>query len=156
MSDSLQPQALQHARLPYPTLPPGVCSNSCPSSQCSQPTISSSCCPLSSCLQSFPASGSFPMSHLLASGGQSTGASALASVLPMNIQGSFPLRLTGLLSLLSQGLSRVLSSTTIWEHQFFSTQPPLWFNSHMHTWLLGKPGVKFHFLSLTSCLTLGC
>ena len=78
------------------------------------------CCPLSSCLQSFPATGSFLMSRLFASGGQSTGASA--SVLPMTIQGWFPLELTGLISLLSKGLSRVFSSTTIWKHQSFSTQ----------------------------------
>ena len=76
------------------------------------------CCPLSSCLQSFPATGSFLMSRLFASGGQSTGASA--SVLPMTIQGWFPLELTGLISLLSKGLSRVFSSTTVWMHQFFS------------------------------------
>ena len=79
--------------------------------------------PFSSCLQSFLASGSFPMSQLFASGGQSIGASA--SVLAMNIQSWFPLRLTGLISLLSKGLSRVFSSTIIWKHQFFSTQPSL-------------------------------
>ena len=94
------------------------------------------CCPLT-CLQSFPASGSFPVSQLFASGGQSIGASA--SVLPMNIQDWFPLGLTGLISLLSKGLSSVFSSTTIWKRQFFSAQPSLWSNSHIHTWLLGKP-----------------
>ena len=77
----------------------------------------------SSCPQSFPASGSFPMSWLFASGGQSTGASASASVLPMNIQGQFPLGLIGLISLLSKGLSGVFSNTTIRKHQFFSAQP---------------------------------
>ena len=90
--------------------------------------------PFSSCLQSFPAIGSFLMSRLFASGGQSIGASA--SVLPINIQGWFPLRLTGLISLLSKGLSRVLSNTTVWKHQFFHAQPSLWSSSHIHTWLL--------------------
>ena len=82
------------------------------------------CCSLSSCLQSFPASGSFPMSQLFTSGGQNTGASA--SVLPMNIQGLFPLGLTGWISLQSKGLSRVFSNTTFQKHQFFGTQPSLW------------------------------
>jgi len=79
-----------------------------------------------------------PVSQLFASGGQSTGASASASVLSINIQGWFPLRLTGLISLLSKGLSRVFSTTTIWKHQFFSTQSSLWSNSHIRTWLLEK------------------
>ena len=100
------------------------------------PTISSSVVPFSSCLQSFPASGSFPMSWLFTSGGQSIGASA--SVLPMNIQGWFPLGLTGLISLLSKGCSRVFSNTTVWKHQFFSSQSSLGSNSHIHTWLLEK------------------
>ena len=78
------------------------------------------------------------MSRLFASGGQSTGASVSASVLPMNIQGWFPLGLTGLISLLSTGLWRIFSSTTIRKHQFFRTQPSLWSNSHIHTWLLEK------------------
>ena len=92
--------------------------------------------PLSSCLQSFPASGSFPMSQLIASGGQSIGASASTPVLPMNIQDWFPLRLIGLISLLSKGLSRVFSNTTVHKYQFFGAQPSLWSNSHLHTWLL--------------------
>ena len=95
--------------------------------------------PFSSCLQSFPASGSFPMSQLFSSGGQSTGASASASVLPVNIQDWFPLGLTGLISLKSKGLSRVFSNTTIQTHPFFHAQPSLWFSSHIHTWLLEKP-----------------
>ena len=82
---------------------------------------------------------SFPMSQFFASGGPSIGVSASTSVLPMNIQGWFPLRLTGLISLQSKGLSRVLSNTTVQKHQFFSAQPSLWFNSHIHTWLLKKP-----------------
>ena len=84
-------------------------------------------------------SGSFPMSRLFASGGQSTRASASASVLLMNIQGWFPLGLTGLISLQSKGLSRVFSSTIAWNHQFFSTQPSLWSNSHIRTRLREKP-----------------
>ena len=95
--------------------------------------------PLSSCPQSFPESGSFPMSRLFTSGGQSIGASASASVLPMSIQGWFPLRLNGLLSFLSKELSRVFSNTTVPKHQFFGAQPSLWSNSHIHTGLLEKP-----------------
>ena len=94
--------------------------------------------PFSSCPQSFPAAGSFPMSQIFASGGQSIGASALASVLSMNIQGWFPLGLTSLISLQSRGLSRVFSSTTVQKHQFLGSQPSLWSNSHICTWLLEK------------------
>ena len=96
-------------------------------------TVSSSTSPLSFCLQSFPTSGSFPRSQLFASGGQSIGASASATVLPMNIPDLFPLGLTGLISLQSKGLSRVFSSTTVQKHQFFDAQPSLWSNSHIHT-----------------------
>ena len=85
----------------------------------------------SSCPQFFQASGSFPMSQLFAFSGQSIGSSVLASVLSMNIQGWFPLGLTGLISLQSKGLSRVFSSTTVWRHQFFGTQLSLWSNSHI-------------------------
>ena len=99
------------------------------------PTISSSAA-LSFGLQSFPASGSFPMSQLFALSGQSMRASA--SVLPVNIQGWFPLGLTGLISLVFKGLSRVFSSITIPKHQFFGTRPSLWSNSYIHTWLLEK------------------
>ena len=106
MSDSLRPYGLQHARLPSPSLSPGISSNACPLSQWCHPTTSSSVISFSSCLQSFPASGSFPVSWLFPSGGQSIGAPASASVLPMNIQGWFPLRLTDLISLLSKGLSQ--------------------------------------------------
>ena len=98
--------------------------------------ISSSAALFSFYLQCFPPSGSFPMGQLFASRGQRIGASA--SVL-MNIQGWFPLRLTGLISLQSKGLSRVFSSTTVPKHEFFGTQPSLWSNSHIHTWLLEKP-----------------
>ena len=86
------------------------------------PTISSSAIPFSSQLQSFPASGSFPRSQFFTSGGQSIGISALASVLPMNIQDSFPLGWTGWISLLSRGLSRVFSNTTVQKRQFFGSQ----------------------------------
>ena len=127
--------ACQTAR---PSLSPGVCSNSCPLSQWYHPTISSSVIPFSSCLQSFPASGSFPMSQLITSGGQSIEASASASVLPMNIQGWFPLGLTDVAYLLFKGLSRVFSSTIVWKHQFFVAQTSLWPNSHVCIWLLEK------------------
>ena len=106
ISNSLQPYGLQHARLPCPTLAPGAFSNSRPLSRWCHPTISSSVVPFSSCPQSFPASGSFQMSQLFSSGGQSTGISASASVLPMNIQDYFPLEWTGWISLQSKGLSQ--------------------------------------------------
>ena len=102
------------------------------------PIISSSVIPFFSSLQSFPASGSFQMIQLFTSGGQSTGASASASVLPMNIQDWFPLGWTGWISLLSKGLSRVFSSTAVQKHQFFNIQLSLQSNSHIHTWLLEK------------------
>ena len=125
VSDSLQPPGLQHARLPCPSPTPGVCSNSCPSSQWYHPTISSSVVPFSSCLPLFPASVSFPRNQFFASGGQSIEVSASASVLPMNIQDWFPLGLTGLMSLQTKGLSRVFSRTTVQKHQFFSAQHSL-------------------------------
>ena len=87
----------------------------------------------------FPNIRVFPNESIITSGGQNIGASASASVLPMNIQGWFPLGLTGLISLLSKGFSRAFSSTTAQKHQFFSTQPSLWSNSHIHTWLPEKP-----------------
>ena len=106
---ALGPHGLQLTRLPCPSPSPRACSNSCPLSQWCHPTVSSSFMPFSSCLESFPVPGSFPMSWLFASGGQRIGASASASILPMNIQGWFPLGLTGLIPLQSRGLSRVLS-----------------------------------------------
>ena len=139
VSNSLRPLGLQHVRLPCLLPPPRVCSNSCPLSWWCHSTISSSVALFSSCPQSFPVSGSFPVSQLFASGGQSIGASASAFALPMNIQGWFPLGLTGLISLQSKGLSRVCPSTTIRKHQFFGIQPSLWSNSHICTWLLEKP-----------------
>ena len=138
MSSSLQPHGLQQARLPCPSPTPRVYSNSCPSSWWCHPTISSSVIPFFSCLPSFPASGSFPMNQFFASGSQSIGASASASVLPMNIQDLFPLGWTGWISLPYKGLLRVFSSTTVQKNQFFGTQLSLWPKSYFHTWLLGK------------------
>ena len=153
MSNSLRPHGLKHARLPCFSPFLRAYSNSCPSSRWCHPTTSSSVTPFSSCPQSFPASSSFPMSQLSASGGQSIGASASASVLLMNTQGWFPLGLTGLISLLSKGLSRVFSNTTVQKHQFFSAQLSLWSNSHIHTWLLEKPQLWLYEPLLTKwCL----
>ena len=119
VSDSLSPHESQHARPPCPSPTPGVCSIPCPSSWWRHPAISSSVVPFSSCPQSLPASGSFPVSQLFAWGGQSIGVSALASLLPMNTQDWSPLGWTGWISLLSKGLSRVFSNTTVQKHQFF-------------------------------------
>ena len=143
MSDSLQAQEPQHTR-PLSTSPtPRVHPNPCPSSRWCHQTILSSLIPFSSYLQSFPASESFQMSqHLknqVASGGQSTGVSALASVLPMNTQDWSPLGWTSWISLQSKGLSRVFSNTIVQKHQFFGTQLSSQSNSHIHTWPLEKP-----------------
>ena len=124
VSNSLQPHGLQHTRPPCPSPTAGVHSNSGPSSRWSHPTISSFVVPFSSCLHPCPA-GSFPMSQFFASRGQSIAVSASASVLPMNIQGRFPLGWTGWISLQSKGLSRVFSNTMIQKHQLFTAQLPL-------------------------------
>ena len=126
VSNSLWPHGLQHSRLPCSLPTPGVCSNSCPSSQWCHPTISSSVVPFS-CFQSIPASGSFQMSPFFASGGQSIGVSASASVFPMNIQDFFPLWLTGLISLRVQGtlkslLQYYISKASILLHSAFFIQ----------------------------------
>ena len=139
VSNSLQWHKLQHARLPCPSPTPEACSNSSPLIRWDHPTISSSVVPFSTCLQSFPASGSFPISQFFASGGHSIGASASATVLTMNIQEWFPLGLTHLISLQSEGLSKVFSNTTVQKHQFFSAKLSLWSISHIHTWLLEQP-----------------
>ena len=139
VSYSLWLHGLQQASLPCLSLSFRVCSNSCPLSRWCSPTISSSATSFSSCPQSFPASRSFPVSWLFSSGGQSIGVSASASALPVNIQGWFPLGLTGLISLQSKGLSRDFSSTTVQKYQFFRAQPSLWSNSLICTWLLEKP-----------------
>ena len=122
---------------PCPSLFPGACSNSCPLSWWCHPTISSSVVLFSSCLQSSSRSGTIPMSQLFPSCDQSIGASA--SVPPMNIEGWFPLRLTGLISLQIKGLSRDFSGTTAQKHQFFSTQPSLWSSSHIPYMTTRKP-----------------
>ena len=139
MSDSFRPHELQHARPPCPSPTPGVYSNSCSSSQWCHSAISSSVVPFSSCSQSLPASGSFPKSQLFAWGAQSIGVSASASVLPVNTQDWSPLRWTDWISLQSKGLSRVFSNITVQKHQFFGAQLFSQFNSHIHTWPLGKP-----------------
>ena len=139
MSNSLHLHGLQHARPPCPSPTPRVCPNSCLLSQWCHPIISSYVVPFSPSLQSFPASGSYHMSQFFLSGGPSIGASASASVLPMNIQSWFPLGFTGLISLQSKEFSRVFSNTTFQKHQFFGAQLSLWSNSHIHTWLLEKP-----------------
>ena len=138
MSDSGQPHGLQHARPPCPPSTPRACSNSWPSSQWCHPTISSFIVPFSSRLQSFSASGSFPMNRFFTSGSRTIGVPALASVLPMNIQGWFPLEWTGWISLQSKGLSRVFANTTVQKHQFFGAQLSSQSSSHIHTWLLEK------------------
>ena len=140
VSHSLQLHGLLHARFPSLSPAPRICSNLCPSSWWCHPTILSSVIPFPSCLQSFPASGYFPVSQFFPSGGQSIGVSASASALPMNSRDWFPLGWTGLISLQSKGLSSVLTSnTTVQKHQFFGTQPSLWSDCHIHTWLVEKP-----------------
>ena len=119
VSDSLQPDGLQHTRPPCPSPTPRVCLKSC---QWCHSSISSSVVPFSSCLQSFPASGSLPVSQLFASGSQSTGVSASTSVLKMNTQDWSLLGWTSWISLLSKELSGVFSNTTVQKHQFFGGQ----------------------------------
>ena len=157
VSDSLWPHGLQHARSPCPLPSTEACSNLCALSRWCYPTISSSVVPFSSHLQSFPASGSFLMSQLFTWGGQSIGASASASVLPMNIQDLFPLRLTGQVSLPSKGLSRVFSNTTVQKRQFFSAQPFLWSISHIYASLLENHSFDYKVLrwQRTPCSTSG-
>ena len=138
MSNSLQPHGLQHSRPPclYPS--PEVCLSLCPLHQWYHPAISSSDA-LFFCPQYFLASGTFPVSWLFTSGDQNTGASASASVFSMSIQGWFPLRFTGLISLLSKGLSEVFSSITVQRNQFFGALPSLQSNSHSPPWPPGRP-----------------
>ena len=114
------------------------CSKSCPLSQWCHPSISSSVALLFSCPQSFPISGIFQMRWLSKSGDQITVPSVSASVLPVSIQGWYPLGLTGSISLLSKSLSRIFSNNTIWKHQFFGTQPSLRSTSPTHMWILAK------------------
>ena len=138
MSNSLWCHGLQHTRLLCPPLSPGICSNSCPLSRWCYLTISFSPVPFS-CLQSFPKSRSFPMSQLFASGSQSTGASASASVFPMNIEGWFPLGLTGLKCLLQH---HNLKASILWCSAFFMVQL---FHPYMST------GKKHSFGSMDLC-----
>ena len=138
VSNSLPLRGLQHVRFPCPSLSPGVCSNLCPLSQWCYLTISSSATPFSICLQYFPTSRSFPMSPLFASGGQSTGASFSFSISLSNEYSGLTSFRVGLI-LLSKGLSKIFSSTTIQKHKFLGTQSSLQFASHIHTWLLEKP-----------------
>ena len=140
VSDSLRPHELQHARPPYPSPTPKVYPNSCASSRWCHPAISSSVIPFFFCPQSLPASGSFPVSHLFAWGGQSTGVSASASVLPKKSQGWSPLGWTGWI-LQSKGLWRVFSNTVVQKHQFFGTQLSSQANSHIYTQPVGKPSL---------------
>ena len=128
----------QHSRLPCPSPTPGACPSSCSLHQWCHPAISSSDTVFSFCPPSFPASRTFPMSHLCTSVDQNSGASASASILPVNILGWSPLRLTDLISLLSKRLSGVFSSTTIRRHQLFGILPSLWSSSHNHTWPLWR------------------
>ena len=136
---TLEPHEPQHARIACPSPTPRIYPNSCPPIWWCHPAISSCVDPFSSCLQSLPASGSFPMSQLFTWGGQSTGVSASASVLPMNTQDWSPLGWTGWMSLQSKRLSRVFSNTTVQKQQFFNAQLSSQSNSHIHTWPLEKP-----------------
>ena len=139
VSDSLRPHESQYTRPPCSSPTSRAYRNSCPLSQWFHPVISSSVVPFSSCPQSLPASESFPMSQLFAWGGQSTGVSASASVLPTNTQDWSPLAWTGWISLQSKGLSRVFSNTTVQKRQFFGAELSSQSNSHIHTWPLEKP-----------------
>ena len=136
---TLRPHESQHARPPCPPPTSRVHSDSCPSSQWCHPAISSSVVPFSSCPQSLPASESFPTSQFFASGGQTTGVSALASFLPKKSQGWSLSEWTGWISLQSKGLSRVFSNTTVQKLQFFSAQLSSQSNSNIPTWTLEKP-----------------
>ena len=153
MSDSSKSHGLQHARFLYPSPSPRVCPSSCLLNWWCHPSISSSAALFSSCLQSFPESGSFPISQFFTHCGQSIKASASASVLPMSIQGWFPLGLTGLISLQSKGLSRVFSSITAWKQQFFSTLSSLWSSSHICNMTTGNTiALTIGHLSAKWCL----
>ena len=135
VSDSLLPQGLPHTRPPCPSPSPKVCPSSRPLHWWCHPAISSSDALFSFCPQSFPASGTFLLSWLFKSDDQNPGASASTSVLPVSIQGWFPLRLTDLI-MLSKGLSGIFSSTTVQRHQFFGVLPSLQSSSHNCMWTL--------------------
>ena len=171
MSNSLLPPWTEVQQASCHSLSSGVCSNSCPLSRWCHPTILSSAAPFSSCPQSFPASGSFPMRWLFKSGGQSIGALASASVLPLNIQGWFPLGLTGLISLQSKIFSRVFSITTVTTAFFKELKHEKMWSKHVLTpsWQRQDPHLpvtklcwhgfcyflflgKFSQVSLSSCI----
>ena len=139
VSNSSWSHGRQHTRPPCPSPSAKVCPSLCPLHQWCHPAISSSDTLFSFCSRSFPASRAFPMSQLFASGDQNIGASASASVLPMNIQAWFPLRLTGLISSLSKEVARVFPSTTVGRHQFFGPLSSLQSSSHHCAWPLERP-----------------
>jgi len=139
MSNSLWRHESHHAGLPCPSPTPGIHSNSCPSSRWCHLAISSSVFPFSFCPQSQPASESFPVSQLFASGGQSIGVSASASVLLMNTHDWSHLKWTGWISLHSKGLSKLFPKTAVQRHPFFGSQLSSQSNSHIHTWPQEKP-----------------
>ena len=147
VSDSLGPHGLQHARPPCPSPSPKVCPSSCALHWWYHPAISSSDTLFSFCPQSFSASGTFPVICLFSSDDQNAGDSASASVLPVKIQCWSPLRLSGLISLLSKGLWGIFYSTTVPMHQFFGILPSLQSSSHNCTWLLGK-NISIYWVNL--------
>ena len=137
LCDSLWPHGLHHVKPSCPSSSPGTCPSSCSLHRWCHPGISSSDVLFSFGLQSYPASRSFLMSHLFISVNQNTSASASALVVPVNIQGWFPFRLTGLI-LLFKGLSGVFSSSAVQRHQFFGVLPSFKSSSHNHTWPLER------------------
>ena len=137
VSDFLWPHGLEHARPPFPSPSPEVCPSSCPLYWWCHLAVS--CSDTLFWPQAFSASRSFQMIWLFTSGDQNTGASVSASVLPMSIQCWFPLRLTGLISLLPKGLSEVFSSTIVWKWQFYGALPSLRSSSQKRAWPLGRP-----------------
>ena len=138
LSNSFWPHGLQNARLACPSLSLGACLNSCPLRQWCHLTILSSVIPFSSCLQSFPESGSFSNKSALCIRWPKYWSFSFSISPCSDSQDWFPFGLTGLVSLQSKRFSRVFSNTTVWKCQFFSDKPLLWFNSHIHTWLLEK------------------
>ena len=142
---------MQHARLPCPSPTSGACSNSCPSSRWYHTTIISSVVPFSSCLQSFPASGSFQMSHFFTSSSQSMGASASASVLPMNIQDWFPLGITALISFRMDLLALLAVQGTLKSLlQYHSSKASIQYQNHQEAQTAAVAAAK----SLQLCPTL--
>ena len=139
MSNSLQPHGLQHIRPPCLSPSPRVCPGSCSLHGWCHPANSSSDALFPSALHLSQHQRLFQLSHLFAPDDQNTGASASASVLPVNMQHWLPFRLTGLISLLFKGLPGIFSSTTVQRHQFFGILPSLQSSSHNHTWPLWRP-----------------